>query len=45
MSGKIIPNISGKGMGGFPGIEPLPTFWPFMVKLGTVMAPVNVPFG
>ena len=29
--------ISGKG-GDFPGIGPLPTFWPFLVYLGTVMA-------
>ena len=29
---------------GFPGVGPLPTFWPFMVSLGTVMAPVGVTF-
>ena len=27
---------------GFPGIGPLPTFWPFTVSLGTVMAPLCV---
>ena len=43
MNGKIIPTISGKGWG-FPGIGPLPTFWPFMVGLGTVMAPVGMSF-
>ena len=30
MTGKIIPTILGKEWG-FPGIEPLSTFWPFMV--------------
>ena len=29
---------------GFPGSGPLPTFWPFPVNLGTVMAPVGVLF-
>ena len=43
MSGKIIPAILRKGQG-FPGIGPPPTFWPFMVGLGTVMAPVDVSF-
>ena len=43
MSGRIIPTISGKGRG-FPGIGPPPTFWPFQVSLGTVMAPVSVSF-
>ena len=36
MNGRIIPTILGKGWG-FPGIGPLPTFWPFMVSLRTVM--------
>ena len=39
MSGRIIPTIWRKGRG-FPGIGLLPSFWPFMVGLGTVMAPV-----
>ena len=26
---------------GQPGVGPLPTFWPFMVSAGTVMAPVS----
>ena len=43
MSGRIIPTILGKGWG-FPGIGPLPTFWPFMVSLGTVMALVGMSF-
>ena len=43
MSGGIIPTIWGKGQG-FPGIGPLPTFWPFMVGLETVMVPVGVLF-
>ena len=43
MVGRIIPTISGKWWG-FPGIGPSPTFWPFMVGLGTVMAPVGVSF-
>ena len=34
--GRIIPTILGKGWG-FPGIGPLPSFWPFMVSLRTVM--------
>ena len=42
-SGGILPTISGKGWR-FPGIEPLPTFWPFIVDLGTVMAPGNLSF-
>ena len=41
MSGRVIPVILGKGCG-FPGIGPLPTFWPFMVGLGTVIALVGV---
>ena len=28
----------------FPGIGPLPTFWPFMIRLETVRAPVGVSF-
>ena len=43
MSGRIIPTILEKG-GGFPGFGPRPTFWPFMVSLGTVMGPVGVSF-
>ena len=43
MSGRIIPTILGKGRG-LPGIGPLPAFWPFMVGLGTVLAPVGVSF-
>ena len=43
MSGRIILTILGKGWG-FPGIGPPPTFWPFMVILGTVMALVGVSF-
>ena len=43
MSGRIIPTILEKEWG-FPGIGPSPTFWPFMVGLGTVMAPVDVSF-
>ena len=34
MSGRIIPTILWKGWR-FPGTEPLPTFWFFMVHLGT----------
>ena len=34
MNRRIIPTIS---RWGFPGIGPLPTFWPFMVSLRTVM--------
>ena len=41
MSGRIIPTISGKGQG-FPGIGPLPPFWPFMLGLRTVIVPVGV---
>jgi len=43
MSRRIIPVIWGKGWR-FPGIGPLPTFWPFMVDLRTVMVLVRVPF-
>ena len=43
MNGRIIPVIWGKGWR-FPGIGPLPTFWPFMVDLRTVMVLVRVPF-
>ena len=43
MSGRSIPNISGKGWG-FPGIGPPPTFGPFMVGLRTVLALVGVSF-
>ena len=41
MSGRIIPIILEKGQG-FLGIGAPPAFWPFMVGLGTVMAPVGV---
>ena len=37
---KNILTVWGKGQG-FPVIGPLPTFWPFMVSFGTVMAPVG----
>ena len=43
MSGRIIPSILGKGQR-FPGIGSPPTFWPFMVSPGTVMAPVGVSY-
>ena len=43
MSKRIIPTILGKGQK-FPGIEPLPTFWPFMVNVRTVMVPVGESF-
>ena len=43
MSGRIIPSILEKGWR-FPEIRLLPTFWPFMVGLGTVMVPVGVSF-
>ena len=43
MSGKIIPTILGKGQR-FPGIGSPPTFWPFVVSLGTVMALVGMSF-
>ena len=39
MSGKVIPIILEKGQE-FPRIGPLPTFLPFLVGLGSVMAPV-----
>ena len=41
MSGRGIPTIWERGQR-FPEIEPPPAFWPFMIGLGTVMAPVNV---
>ena len=43
MSGRIIPTILGKGQR-FLGTGPQPTYWPFMVSLGTAMAPVGVSF-
>ena len=43
MSGRIIPTILEKGQG-FPGIGLSPTSWPFMVSVGTVMAPEGVSF-
>ena len=41
MSGRIILIILGKGQR-FPGIGPLPTFWPFTVSLRTVIVLVGV---
>ena len=43
MSGRIILIISGKGRR-FPEIGPLPTIWPFMVSLRTVMVLVGESF-
>ena len=43
MNGRIIPTILGKGHG-FPEIGPPPTFWPFMVHLGTITVPMCVSF-
>ena len=44
MSGRIIPTILEKGQR-FPETgPPPPTFWPFMVGLGTVMARVGASF-
>ena len=43
MNGRIISTVLGKGQT-VPGIGEPPTFWPFMVGLRTVMAPVGVPF-
>ena len=43
MSDRIIPTVLGKGQG-FPGIGPLPTFWPFMASLGTVMVSLSKSF-
>ena len=43
MSGRIIPTISRKGWE-LPGTGPLPAFWPFMVRLGTVLVLVGVSF-
>ena len=40
---RVIPTMWGKRQG-FPGTGPLPTFWPFMVSLRTVMALVGVSF-
>ena len=40
---RVIPTMWGKRQG-FPGTGPLPTFWPFMVGLRTVMALVGVSF-
>jgi len=42
MSGRSIPTIG--AIGGFPGIGPPPTFWPFMVGLGNVMVLVGMSF-
>ena len=37
--------LAGSGKSGvLAGIGPLPTSWPFMVDLRTVMVPVRVPF-
>ena len=43
MSGRNILTILEKGQG-FPGIGEPPTFWPFLVGLGTVMALVDMSF-
>ena len=43
MSGRNILTILEKGQG-FPGIGAPPTFWPFLVGLGTVMALVDMSF-
>ena len=43
MSRRIFPALWGKGQG-LPGIASLPTVWPFMVSLGTVMAPEDASF-
>ena len=45
MSRRIIPVILENPRDwGFPGLGPLPTFWPFMVSLKTVMVLVDVSF-
>ena len=45
MSRRIIPIILENPRDwGFPGIGPLPTFWPFVVSLKTVMVLVGVSF-
>ena len=41
MSGRIIPTILRKGWR-LIEIGPPPTFWSFMVGLGTVMVPLDV---
>ena len=41
MNGRGIPTVLGRGQG-FSEIGSPPTFWPFMIGLRTVMAPVNV---
>ena len=41
MGGRISSTISGKGRG-FSGIGPSFTFYPFMVGLAMVMAPVGM---
>ena len=43
MRGRIIPTFLEKGQRVL-GIGSLPTFCPFMVNLGTVMAPARVSF-
>ena len=43
MTRRIISTILGKGQR-FPGIEPLPTFWPFMVNIRTLMVPMGESF-
>ena len=43
MSGRNILTSLEKGRG-FPGIGPPPSFWPFLVSLGTVMVLVGVSF-
>lgn len=42
MRERIIPAILEERV--FPGFGLLPTFWPFIVRLGTVMVPVGVSF-
>ena len=44
ISRRIIPSTLKKGWR-YPGIGSPPTFWPFMVGLRSVMAPVSVSFG
>lgn len=43
MNGRIIPTILGKGHD-FQKLGHHPLFWPFMVHLGTTMAPMGVSF-
>lgn len=42
INGRVIPTIwSGRGMR-FPGIGPMPTFWSWMISLGTGIVLVDV---